>query len=120
MDETLAIGDVALVALPSSQPRGREQEGQRPAIVVGIPQGRVRFPMLLIAPLTSQEGEWVQNNRVLYPTLEAGAGGLTRRSVVLLDQIRAIDARRLVAYLGSLTPAEHGVIAPGLKQIFGF
>jgi mRNA interferase MazF len=89
--ETLAPGDIVLVTLPSNQPRGREQEGRRPALVVGIPKGQVRYPMLFVAPLTTQKGEWVQRNSTLYPTLANGTGGLSQDSVVLLDQIRAID-----------------------------
>jgi mRNA-degrading endonuclease toxin of MazEF toxin-antitoxin module len=37
---------------------------------------------------------------------------------VLLDQIRAIDARRMIAYLGTLTSTEYAPILAGLQQIF--
>jgi mRNA interferase MazF len=100
--ETLAPGDIVLIALPSNQPRGREQEGTRPAVVVGIPDGQMRYPMLFVAPLTTKKGEWVKSNLMLYPILATGIGGLTQSSVVLLDQIRAVDARRVMAYMGSL------------------
>jgi len=116
--KTLAIGDVVLINLPSHQPRGREQEGKRPAVVVGIPQGAVRYPVILIAPLTTQTGDWVQANPALYPKLEAGMGGLSQESVLLLDQVRAIDVQRAIAYFGSLTPEEYQPILDGLQQIF--
>ncbi len=116
--ETLAPGDIVVIALPSNQPRGREQEGKRPALVVGIPEGQMRYPMLFVAPLTTQKGDWVQNNLRLYPTLAMGTGGLAQESVVLLDQIRAIDVQRIIVYLGSLTTEEYEPISTGLKQIF--
>jgi mRNA interferase MazF len=47
-----------------------------------------------------------------------GTGGLAQESVVLLDQIRAIDVQRIIAYLGSLTTEEYEPISTGLKQIF--
>ncbi len=118
MTETLAPRDIVLIALPSNQPRGREQEGTRPAVVVGIPEGQMRFPMLFVAPLTTQQGDWVQTNLILYPTLAIGAGGLTQESVALLDQIRSVDAKRVMAYLGSLTSEDYQPILTGIKQIF--
>ncbi|WP_292760831.1 type II toxin-antitoxin system PemK/MazF family toxin [Nostoc sp. NOS(2021)] len=54
--DLLECGDVVIVILPTSNPRGREQQGTRPAVVVGIPWGEVRYPMLMIAPLTTQSG----------------------------------------------------------------
>jgi mRNA interferase MazF len=116
----LTRGDIVLVTLPSHQPHGREQEGQRPAIIVGIPQGKVRYPIIVIAPLTTQIGDWAIDNPDLYPRLEVGMGGLSRVSIVLLDQLRALDARRVVAYLGTLTEEQFKVLAIGLKQVLGF
>lgn len=117
--DTLSPGDIILVALPAHQPKGREQEGKRPALVVGIPPGEVRYLVVLIAPLTTQAGEWTQRNPAIYPKLVAGTGGLSQDSVVLLDQIRAIDARRITAYLGTLTSEEYAPILKGIQQILG-
>jgi mRNA interferase MazF len=47
--------------------------------------------MLMIASLTTQSGSWTFNNPSLYPRLEAGAGGLSESSIVLLDQTRGLD-----------------------------
>ncbi len=87
------VGDVLLVALPEHAPRGHEQHGVRPAIVVGLPDklGKPRFPMLIMTPLTTQTGKWVKDSPRLYPTLPPGSGGISQSSVVLLDHLRAID-----------------------------
>lgn len=92
-------GDVVLVKFPSSVPSRREQEGQRPAIVVGIPLGVVRYPTIVVVPLTTQNGLWAQENSNVYPKLPAGIGRLKQDSIVLLDQILAVDVRRVVSYL---------------------
>lgn len=85
--ETIAIGDLVLVALPVHNPPGREQQGTRPAVVVGLPSGEIRYPTVAIAPLTTATGSWSSNNPTLYPLLEAGAGDLYRPSIVLLPQV---------------------------------
>ncbi|MBN3869199.1 MAG: type II toxin-antitoxin system PemK/MazF family toxin [Nostoc sp.] len=115
--DLLECGDVIIVTLPTSTPRGREQQG-RPAVVVGIPWGEVRYPMLMIAPLTTQSGSWVFNNPSLYPRLSAGAAGLPLSSIVLLDQTRGLDINRVLAYLGILTPEQYVPIFNGLTQLF--
>ncbi|MNS11024.1 hypothetical protein D3C72_425550 [compost metagenome] len=50
----LNLGDVLTTDLPGHVPHGREQEGFRPAVVVGLPTlaGPTRFPMVLVAPVT--------------------------------------------------------------------
>jgi mRNA interferase MazF len=52
-------GDLFIVHFPAHRPPGREQEDVRPALVVGIPGvlGQPRYPMMLIAPLTSDHGQ---------------------------------------------------------------
>ncbi|NJO75721.1 MAG: type II toxin-antitoxin system PemK/MazF family toxin [Leptolyngbyaceae cyanobacterium RM1_406_9] len=119
MPKSLSRGDVVLVSLPSHQPQGREQEGKRPTVIVGIPQGKLRYPVILVVPLTTQMGDWVEKNSVLYPRLEAGVGNLSQPSIVLLDQVRAIDVQRVVAYFGSLTAEQYQPILEGLRQILG-
>ncbi|MCC5659683.1 type II toxin-antitoxin system PemK/MazF family toxin [Nostoc sp. XA010] len=112
--DLLEGGDVIIVSLPTSTPRGREQQGTRPAVVIGIPWGEVRYSMLMITPLTTQSGSWAFNNPSLYPLLLAGAGVC----LVLLDQTRGLDINRVLAYLGTLTPEQYVSIADGLRQLF--
>ncbi|MHC5777476.1 type II toxin-antitoxin system PemK/MazF family toxin [Nostoc sp.] len=116
--DLLECSDVVIVTLPTSTPRGREQQGTRPAVVVGIPWGEVRYSMLMIAPLTTQSGSWAFNNPSLYPRLLAGAGGLPLSSILLLDQTRGLDINRVLAYLGTLTSKQYVTITNGLRQLF--
>jgi mRNA interferase MazF len=115
--DLLECGDVVIVTLPNHIPRGREQQGTRPVVVVGLPWGKVRYPMLMITPLTTQTGSWAVNNPSLYPRLEAGAGGLSQPSIVLLDQVRGLDTHRILAYLGTLASEQYAPIVEGLMQL---
>lgn len=111
----VAPGDVLSVVFPTHLPPGHEQEGPRPVVVVGVPTGPLRYPVILVVPLTSQTGAWASKNPALYPKLPIGAGGLTLPSTVLLDQLRAIDARRVQRFLGSLSFEEYLPIGRGLS-----
>jgi mRNA interferase MazF len=117
LSSDLAVGDVVIVYLPAHDPKGREQEGARPAIVIAIPWEPMRYPAILIAPVSSQIGSWVAANPSLYPVLPAGTGGLRLESVVLLDQVRTIDRRRLGDYLGSMNAQQYQPIYEGLARL---
>lgn len=116
----LQIGDVITAKFPSQNPSGREQEGYRPAIVVGIPSrlGELRFPLVFVVPMTTDRGQdWAANSPDLYVRFSIGIAGLKSPSIALLDQVRAIDISRIVAYRGSLTPQQYVAIAESLKKI---
>ena len=119
-EHILQIGDVVTAKFPSQNPSGREQEGYRPAIVVGIPSrlGKLRFPLVFVVPMTTDRGqEWADINSNLYVRFSAGIAGLKSPSIALLDQVRAIDIYRIVAYRGSLTPQQYEEIAESLQKI---
>ena len=119
-EHILQIGDVVTAKFPSQNPSGREQEGYRPAIVVGIPSriGKLRFPLVFVVPMTTdRKQEWADINPNLYVRFSAGVAGLKSPSVALLDQVRAIDISRIVSYRGSLTSQEYVAIAKALQQI---
>jgi mRNA interferase MazF len=113
-DRVLQVGDVVTFKFPSQVPRGREQEGFRPAIVVGLPSrlGKLRFTLIFVVPMTTDRGQdWVRNSPNLYVRFAAGVAGLKSLSIALLDQVRAIDLARVVLYRGSLTSQQYGKIA---------
>ena len=119
-EHILQIGDVVTAKFPSQNPSGREQEGYRPAIVVGLPSrlGKLRFPLVFVVPMTTDRGqEWADINSNLYVRFSAGIAGLKSPSIALLDQVRAIDIYRIVAYRGSLTPQQYEEIAESLQKI---
>lgn len=71
---------------------GSEQGGVRPVLVIQNDIGNRYSPTVIIAAITSQI------DKAKLPThveLKAAEHGLERDSVVLLEQIRTIDKRRL-------------------------
>jgi mRNA interferase MazF len=73
-----------------------------------------RFPMICVIPITSTPGEGA-----LYPRLAAGASGLNRDSYALVDQIRAVDKRRVVRAFGVIEAEELHAIDEGVKLFLG-
>ena len=71
---------------------GSEQGGLRPVLIVQNDTGNKHSPTVIAAAITSQI------NKARLPThieLAANSYGLSKDSVVLLEQIRTIDKRRL-------------------------
>lgn len=70
----------------------------------------------LLFLLTDRRQDWIAGNP-LYVRLEAGVGGLPANSVVLLDQVRALDVTRMARLLGRLSVTEYAPIQQGLKGL---
>jgi mRNA interferase MazF len=120
MTRILQIRDIITARFPEQNPQGHEQEGIRPAIVVGIPNplGKPRFPVIIVVPLTSDRCQnWIDKAPALYPRLPEGIAGLRSPSIALLDQIRSIDVERILKYRGSLTTEEYEPILLGLQSM---
>src|SRR5262249_35924484 len=93
-------GEVYLVAFDPTI--GAEIQRTRPALIVQNDIANRHSPITIVAAITSQFDE------PLYPTevlIQPPEGGLTLVSVVLSNQVRPIDKRRLVRRLGAFTPA---------------
>lgn len=78
---------------------GAEIRKTRPALIVQNDIANQHSPITIVAAITSQFEE------PLYPTevlVKASEGGLSKDSVVLLNQVRSIDKQRLIKRLGSL------------------
>lgn len=90
----LKIGTVVAVALPVRDPKGQEMEGLHPAVVLAVITARL--DLAWIAPITTDRGySWITAHPTLYHRLPKGTGGLSNDSVLLLDQIQAVDLTRL-------------------------
>ena len=77
---------------------GSEQGGVRPVLIVQNDIGNKYSPTVIVAAITSQI------NKAKIPThIELGLDyGLNKESVLLLEQIRTLDKRRLKEKIGSL------------------
>ena len=78
---------------------GSEQGGVRPVLIVQNDTGNRHSPTVIAAAITSQMG------KAKLPThieLAAQSYGLPKESVILLEQIRTLDKRRLRERMGQV------------------
>ncbi len=78
---------------------GSEQGGIRPVLIVQNDVGNKHSPTVIAAAITSQI------NKAKLPThieLDSNGYGLVRDSVILLEQIRTLDKKRLKEKMGHL------------------
>lgn len=118
----LAVGDVVLARFPEHIPPGHEQQGLRPAVIVGLPAtlGIPRFASVLLLPVTTDRGEeWATRSPLLYPRLTAGTGGLRVDSLVLLDQLRVLSSERVIGVMGTLAGNVYQPIYEGRRRMLG-
>ena len=95
---------------------GSEQGGMRPVLIVQNDTGNKHSPTVIAAAITSQI------NKARLPThieLEAQTYGLTKDSVVLLEQIRTIDKRRLRERMGKLDDSLMDQVDNAIAVSFG-
>ena len=94
---TVRRGDIYYADL--SPVVGSEQGGMRPVLIVQNDTGNKHSPTVIAAAITSQVG------KARLPThieLTGQSCGLSRDSVILLEQIRTIDKSRLKERMGRL------------------
>ena len=111
---TASRGDVVLCNL--NPVVGTEQAGIRPAVVLQIDRANAVSPHTIIAPFTTKI------RRVLLPShvfIPAGSGGLSKDSVLLCEQIRVIDKRRIIRVLGHLEQTQMRAVDTALRAVLG-
>jgi mRNA interferase MazF len=107
-------GDVWLADLPRLL-QGREQQGQRPVLVIST-DGINRGPSALsiVVPFTTRDRDVDLHVRVDPPE-----GGLSERSVLLPEQIHAADQQRLVKFMGQVTDETLRNVEDRLRIVLG-
>lgn len=111
---TVKRGDIYYADL--SPVVGSEQGGVRPVLIVQNDVGNKYSPTVIAAAITSQK------EKAKLPThikLESENCGLSRDSVVLLEQIRTIDKKRLKERMGKLDDGSMQMIDQALYVSFG-
>ena len=95
---------------------GSEQGGIRPVLIVQNDVGNRYSPTVIAAALTSKQTK--ANLPTQIPNKAQNTGLLTD-SVVLLEQIRTIDKRRLKEKMGSVTEGSMKEINNAISVSFG-
>ena len=95
-------------------PNGTEPGKIRPVVIVQTDLLNNFHPSTLVCPLTTNV---IQGAEILRVNLTKNEGGLKKRSAVLVDQLRAIDNKRLIKKSGSLTKASKAKLMNNLRII---
>ena len=111
---TVKRGDIYYADL--SPVVGSEQGGMRPVLIVQNDTGNRHSPTVIAAAITSQTG------KARLPThieISAQSYGLSRDSVILLEQIRTIDKSRLRERMGKLDEKAMNQVDNAIAVSFG-
>ena len=95
---------------------GSEQGGMRPVLIVQNDIGNKHSPTVIAAAITSRL------DKAKLPThIAVGGGtcGLAKDSVVLLEQIRTLDKKRLKEKMGTLDVSSMSAVNSALSISFG-
>ncbi len=95
---------------------GSEQGGMRPVLIVQNDVGNRFSPTVIAAAITSQK------DKARLPThiqVDSAESGLAKDSVVLLEQIRTLDKRRLKELMGRLDDGFMSKVDRALSVSFG-
>ena len=96
---------------------GSEQGGIRPVLVIQNDVGNRYSPTVIVLAVTGQV------NKARLPThvpVLAGENGLQKDSVILAEQIRTLDKRRLRERIGSIGPEIMEQVSQALRISIGF
>ncbi|MBR2454743.1 MAG: type II toxin-antitoxin system PemK/MazF family toxin [Clostridia bacterium] len=95
---------------------GSEQGGVRPVLIVQNDVGNKYSPTVIAAAITSQQ----EKSRLpTHISVNGNQCGLSKDSVVLLEQVRTIDKQRLKERMGNLSTNDMNKINKALTVSFG-
>ena len=114
MDSTVKRGDIYYADL--SPVVGSEQGGTRPVLIIQNDTGNRHSPTVIAAAITSQTGKARLPTHINIP---GGSVGLSKDSVILLEQIRTIDKRRLREHMGHLVEKQMTMVNNAIAVSFG-
>ncbi len=95
---------------------GSEQGGVRPVLIVQNDIGNKYSPTIIAAAVTSKLNKAKLPTHIELPS----AFGLAKNSVILLEQIRTIDKRRLKERIGELPDATMNRVNRAILISLGF
>ena len=95
---------------------GTEAGKTRPVLIIQTDLLNKVHPSMVICPITTNVNSQTALLRVNLPKDQFG---LKKESSVMIDQIRAIDNKRLLKRIGSLSEAYQTLVAANLKIVLG-
>ncbi len=117
---TVRRGDIYYADL--SPVVGSEQGGVRPVLIVQNNVGNRYSPTVIAAAITSQTGKNKLPTHIEVESRPVGDGnynGLAKNSIILLEQIRTIDKKRLKEKMGHLDDKTMHMVDEAISVSFG-
>lgn len=114
MEMNIKRGDIYYADL--SPVVGSEQGGLRPVLIVQNDVGNKYSPTVIAAAITSRIGKTKLPTHIDIPRVDAG---LAKDSIILLEQIRTIDKKRLKEKMGHLDEATMNSVNNAIQVSFG-
>ncbi len=95
---------------------GSEQGGIRPVLIIQNNIGNRYSPTVIAAAITSQQDKTKLPTHI---SVAADSSGLQKNSIVLLEQVRTLDKRRLKEKMGDLDLESMNRVDHALSVSFG-
>ncbi len=112
--EAVKRGDIFYADL--SPVVGSEQGGVRPVLIVQNDTGNRHSPTVIAAAITSQLGK---SRLPTHIPLSSESCSLPKDSIILLEQVRTLDKRRLKEHMGRLTEEQMQRVDIAIAVSFG-
>ena len=112
--QTVRRGDIFYADL--SPVVGSEQGGLRPVLIIQNDVGNRYSPTVIAAAITSRMGKTKLPTHI---DVYADRVGLSKDSVILLEQIRTLDKRRPRERIGALKPETMARVGEAVKVSLG-
>ncbi len=96
-------------------PRGSEQGGRRPALIIQNDTGNISSSTTIIAAVTTK----VKSPYPFHVEISALESGLPENSTVLLEQLLTISKSRLLSRAGTLSSAKMKLIDRAIQVSLG-
>lgn len=112
--EEVKRGDIFIADLGVREDAGSEQQGERPVVIIQNDIGNFFSPTVIVAPVTSKS----KNKLPVHVEAECNYY-LEKSSIVMLEQIRTIDKRKLKDRIGRLGYWEMKDLNEALKVSVG-
>ena len=112
--EEVKRGDIFMADLGVREDAGSEQQGERPVVIIQNDIGNIFSPTVIVAAVTSR------GKKKLPVHIEAECNYyLERSSIIMLEQIRTLDKRKLKNKIGKLGYWEMKNLNEALKVSVG-
>ena len=93
---------------------GSEQDGIRPVLVIQNDIGNKYSPTVIVVAITTK----IKHKLPTHIPVKKGRGGLSKDSVILIEQIRTLDKSRLKEKIGTIDRETLDKVKDALKLSF--